>query len=132
MHGFQERVHVRLARGVAQAEKKSAGSLATQTWSDFQRARQAGGGRYLERIKADRHAAKLGAFVLELIRKMTAFATLLICPCARQSSRKSAGSLVHRSGLIFSGARGKRAEGGISSASRPIGTRQSSGVSYSS
>ena len=84
-----------------QSSRKSAGSLATQVWSYCQRARQAGGGRYLERIKADRHAAKLGVFVLELIRKMAAFATLLICPCACQSSRKSAGSLVHRPGLIF-------------------------------
>jgi hypothetical protein len=76
--------------------RKSADSLVhTQVWSDFLSARGSrGGGRYLERIKADRHAAKLGVFVLELIRKMAAFATLPICPCARQSSRKSADSLV--------------------------------------
>ena len=37
---------------------------------------------------------------------MTAFATLLIGPCARQSSRKSADSLVHRpGGVIFWSAR---------------------------
>jgi hypothetical protein len=53
--------------------------------------RCASGGRYLERIKADRHAAKLGGFVLELIRKIAAFATLLICPCARPKQPKVSG-----------------------------------------
>ena len=88
------------------SSRKSAGRLVyTRSGLIFSGARCASGGRYLERIKADRHAAKLGAFVLELIRKMTAFATLLICPCARQSSRKLASCLVHRSGLIFWSAR---------------------------
>jgi|EP01046_Picozoa_sp_COSAG06_P034929 hypothetical protein len=49
--------------------------------------------RELEKIKAPaRPTTTPGA------TSRAAFATLLICPCARQSSRKSAGSLVHWSG----------------------------------
>jgi hypothetical protein len=34
-------------------------------------------------------------YMMKVVYTVTAFATLLICPCARQSSRKSAGSLAH-------------------------------------
>ena len=81
-----------------QSSRKSACSLGHRPGLISWRARCASGGRYLERIKADRHAAKLGVFVLELIRKTTAFAILLTGPCVRsRAARSSAGSLVHRS-----------------------------------